>query len=98
MSFMGVPFEEYMREDKAYNLTLFFFHADTLQKYSWTDIKEKNLYLQRYGLRPADMRVLGGDNVVIPFPPDPAMRYMRMTPPYGTYESLLKDSINQTNR
>lgn len=81
-------------EKRVHRFSFIFFHADTLQKYSWSEIQEKNLYLQRYDLRPYDLQ----DFDFISFPPDPAMRYMRMTPSYGTYESLLKDSINQTNR
>ena len=61
-------------------LHYFIIDLDTLNTYSWEEIKEGYKILQRYDLGGRDIESL---NYTIPYPPTEAMRDMKMYPPYG---------------
>ena len=61
-------------------LSVFVFHADTIRKYSWEEIRDSYNILVRYDLSERDVRSF--KNHTIPFPPTGAMRDMKMWPPY----------------
>jgi hypothetical protein len=60
----------------------FIFDADVLENESTQTIVDNYLILQRYELSLDDIQQL---EWVIPFPPTEKMKYMKMYPPYGTY-------------
>ncbi len=60
-------------------LTIYIFHTDTLNKYSWKEVCEDYLVLKRYDLSLEDLKKL---NFKVPYPPSPIMRNMKMYPPY----------------
>ena len=61
-------------------IRIFIFDADTLVKYSWEEISRNYNILQRYDLTLKDMELLKHD---IYYPPTPAMRNIKMWPPYS---------------
>ncbi|RNC63250.1 hypothetical protein D7D25_17530 [Proteiniphilum sp. X52] len=64
-------------------LSIYIFHTDTLNKYSWAIIKEKYMVLKRYDLSLDDLRKL---DYTVPYPPSSAMSNMKMFPPYNKEE------------
>ena len=84
----GVPFGKNESRDCSYNyeyhtndtLCLFIFDANTVNSYSWEEIKTKYLVLQRYDISLSDFRKLNGQ---ITYPPTEAMKEIKMYPPYG---------------
>lgn len=54
--------------------------VDTLNKYSWDEIRSSYNILQRYDLSRSDLRLL---DATIHYPPTEAMRNMKMYPAYG---------------
>ena len=67
-------------------LSVFILHTDTLNSYTWEQIKAKNKYIVRYDLSYDDIvRFATSEDINefnIPFPPTEAMRNMKMWPPY----------------
>ena len=63
-------------------LYLFVLAADTLAKYSWAEIRERNLILVRYDLTYKDIELFSP----LYYPPTPEMRDIKMWPPYSTFE------------
>ena len=61
-------------------IRIFIFDTDTLAKYSWEEISRNYNILQRYDLTLKDMKLLKHD---IYYPPTPAMRNIKMWPPYS---------------
>ena len=61
-------------------LSVFVLHADTIRKYSWEEIRDSYNIIVRYDLSEEDVRSF--ENYTIPFPPNEAMRNMKMWPPY----------------
>jgi len=79
--------EVYVQKMPKDTLSFFFFHADTVNKYSWEIIQRDYKILRRYDLSSQDIRTLysgeKGTYPEIPYPPDERMKNMRMYPPYG---------------
>jgi hypothetical protein len=69
---------EYIADTLVYSV----FDADILENESTQTIVDNYLVLQRYDLSLDDLNQL---EWLLPFPPTEAMKYMRMYPPYGTY-------------
>ena len=61
-------------------LSLFIFDADTLNMYSWEEIRSGYKILQRYDISPEDIKALKYN---IFYPPTEAMKNIKMYPPYG---------------
>ncbi len=64
---------------KTDTISIYIFHTDTLNKYSWKEICEDYLVLKRYDFSLEDLKRLKYN---IPYPPSPIMRDMKMYPPY----------------
>ena len=68
-------------------LSFFFFHSDSLDKYSIEIIQREYKILRRYDLSSQDVITLRnqhGNLSIIPYPPDERMKDMKMYPPYGS--------------
>ena len=70
-------------------VSFFFFHKDTVEKYSWDEIRQNNKLLVRYDIGVRDLAILprytysGGAYVpIVPYPPVESMRAIHMYPPY----------------
>ncbi|MDR3244939.1 MAG: hypothetical protein LBT50_00720 [Prevotellaceae bacterium] len=65
-------------------LSIYYFHPDTLNKYSWKEIQQGYKVLRRYDLSIEDIHSLKNEYDVpeIPYPPTEAMKNMKMYPPY----------------
>jgi hypothetical protein len=72
----------FQNRDNRDTVMFFVFDADVLENESSQTIKDNYLVLQRYDLSLDDVRQL---EWMLPFPPTEKMKYMRMYPPYGTY-------------
>ena len=79
-----LPIEKYFNNIPSDTLSVFYFHADTISKYSWEEIQQDYNILQRYDLSLEDFKRLSDKNgvPVITYPPNEAMKDMRMYPPY----------------
>jgi len=79
--------ETYIEKMPRDTLSVFFFHADTLDKYPKEIIQRDYKILQRYDLSSQDIITLRnkhGNLSIIPYPPDERMKDMKMYPPYGS--------------
>ena len=61
-------------------LSIFIFSSDTLNKYSWEEVRRDYKILKRYDLSHEDCVRL---NFIVPYPPTPTMSRMKMYPKYG---------------
>jgi hypothetical protein len=79
-----LPIKNYFNNIPSDTLSVFYFHPDTLAKYSWEEIQRDYKVLQRYDLSIEDVKMLYNKNNVpkIPYPPTDAMKHMKMYPPY----------------
>ena len=77
--------EEVVTRLSGDTMSVFIFHSDTLNKYSWEEIRSEYMILRRYDLSSDDIVTLFNEYRVpeIPYPPDNRMRNMKMWPPYG---------------
>lgn len=60
-------------------LSIFIFHSDTLNKYSWEEVRDDYKILKRYDLSIQDLEKLDFN---VPYPPSPEMSEMKMYPKY----------------
>jgi hypothetical protein len=76
--------EQILRDIPSDTLSIFYFHSDTLNKYSWEEIQRDYRILQRYDLSIEDIHVLYDqyDIPEIPYPPTEIMKNMKMYPSY----------------
>jgi hypothetical protein len=81
----NIPVEAIVKDISSDTLSIFFFHTDTVQKYSWEEIQQNYNILKRYDLSSDDFqRLLDRNGVpVITYPPTEAMKDMKMYPPYS---------------
>ncbi len=77
--FIRRTWEDFFKDFPSDTLSIYIFHTDTLNKYSWKEICEDYLVLKRYDLSLYDLKKL---NFKVPYPPSPIMRDMKMYPPY----------------
>jgi hypothetical protein len=77
--------EDCIKELSADTLSVYIFHTDTLQKYTWEEVRQDYKILRRYDLSSDDITSLRIKNgaPVITYPPDDRMKNMKMYPPYG---------------
>ncbi|MDO4880740.1 MAG: hypothetical protein Q3983_05620 [Capnocytophaga sp.] len=61
-------------------LSIFIFNTDTLNKYSWEEIRRNYKILKRYDLSIQDLENL---DYKVYYPPTPEMSHMKMYPKYG---------------
>ena len=61
-------------------LSIFIFSTDTLNKYSWEEVRRDYKILKRYDLSYEDCKLL---KFRVPYPPTPTMSRMKMYPKYG---------------
>lgn len=61
---------------------MYILDVDTLDNYSWSEIRDRNLVLARYDLTYKDLDLFP----TLYYPPTPAMRDIKMYPPYTTFE------------
>lgn len=78
---IGMPnkkseFLKYLPKD---TLSIFIFHTDTLNKYSWEEVRNGYKILKRYDLSYKDLEKL---QFKIPYPPSPGMAKMKIYPKY----------------
>ena len=83
------PLDETIKiETPVDTVSIFYFHADTVSKYTWEIIQHDYKILRRYDLSSEDIRTLYGGKrgtyPEIPYPPDERMQDMKMYPPYGS--------------
>jgi hypothetical protein len=80
----NMTYEDDVKGLDADTLSVYIFHADTLQKYTWEQIREDYKILKRYDLGINDIILLKNEYgfPVIPYPPTEAMKNMKMYPPY----------------
>ena len=80
------PLEYFAQMARKDTLSFFFFHADTLEKYSLRELQRDYNILRRYDLSSQDIIILKNERGFpeIPYPPDERMKYMKMWPPYGS--------------
>ncbi len=74
-----IKWEVIFSDKKSDTISIYIFHTDTFNKYSWKEICEDYLVLKRYDLSLYDLKKL---NFKVPYPPSPIMRDMKMYPPY----------------
>jgi hypothetical protein len=79
------PITEWILSLPSDTLSVFFFSQDTLNTYSWEEIKHRYKVLRRYDLSIEDIQKLKNkyDVPEIPYPPDERMKDMKMYPPYN---------------
>jgi hypothetical protein len=81
--YTALPMEDYINDMPQDTLSIYYFHVDTVQKYTWEQIKYNYKILQRYDLSLDDIYALKENNIpVIPYPPSEKMKNMKMYPPY----------------
>jgi len=73
------PVENVFKTYKNDTLSIFFFNRDTLRKYPWETIRKDYNILKRYDLSIQDIQLLDYE---ISYPPNEAMKEMKMYPPY----------------
>ncbi|UZD37510.1 hypothetical protein OL230_06490 [Capnocytophaga ochracea] len=61
-------------------LSIFIFSTDTLNKYSWEEVRRDYKILRRYDLSIQDLELL---DYKVYYPPTPTMSRMKMYPKYG---------------
>jgi hypothetical protein len=79
------PITEWISSLPCDTISVFFFSQDTLNTYSWEEIKHRYKVLRRYDLSIEDIQKLKNkyDVPEIPYPPDERMKDMKMYPPYN---------------
>jgi len=78
--------ESVIRTTPKDTVSIFYFHADTVNKYSWEIIQRDYKILRRYDLSTQDIITLKNKKngiPEIPYPPDERMKDMKMYPPYN---------------
>ncbi len=60
-------------------LSFYIFHADTVKKYKWDEVRDGYKILKRYDLSLQDIKQL---NKSVYYPPTEEMKNMKMYPPY----------------
>ena len=86
VDYPGEPLEEIISLTTPRDtVSIFYFHADTINKYPWEIIRRDYKILRRYDLSPQDICTLKDHQGIpeIPYPPDERMKNMKMYPPYG---------------
>jgi len=61
-------------------LSIFFFDKDTIERYSWEEIRSEYKILCRYDVSAQDIK---RHNYTFSYPPDESMKDIKMYPPYG---------------
>lgn len=74
-----IEWREIFKELPQDTLSIFIFHTDTLNKYSWEEVRNGYKILKRYDLSLQDIERL---NYNVPYPPSPEMAKMKMYPKY----------------
>jgi hypothetical protein len=90
-AFWATP-EEILDRISSDTLSVYYFHPDTLNVYTWEIIQRDYKILRRYDLSIEDIhKFLNKNNVPeIPYPPDDRMKNMKMYPPYKEYQPKRK--------
>ena len=85
--FLHERLEDVIHRTPKDTLSFFYFHADTVNKYSLKILQRDYKILQRYDLSSQDVITLKDryGRPEIPYPPDTRMKDMKMYPPYGSY-------------
>ncbi len=82
-SFTIIRWDDYNKMAAADTFSILIFDVETLNNKSWKEISDNYLVLCRYDLSGQDIKTL---NSVIPYPPSPAMKDMKM---YPSYEEII---------
>ena len=75
----GIPYKRYIQFYGSDTIIIFVFHADTLLKYTWDEVREGYRILKRYDVSWQEMESLNGH---IKYPPTEAEKGIRQFPPY----------------
>jgi len=70
------------RFSKIEKVSIFIFHPDTLNKYTWEEVRESYNILKRYDLSLEDWQNLKSG--IVTYPPTEAMKNIEQYPPYGS--------------
>ena len=73
--------EDRYRFNKIEKLSVFIFHNDTIDKYTWEEVREDYMVLKRYDLSLKDFQNL---DFTVTYPPDEAMKNIEQYPPLGS--------------
>ncbi len=65
---------------KIEKLSIFIFHTDTLDKYTWDEIRDKYMVLKRYDVNFEDFKSVHWQ---VEYPPTEIMKGIEQYPPYG---------------
>ena len=86
------PLEDIVKNTRKDTMSFFFFHADTLNKYTLEELQRGYMVLRRYDLSSQDIITLKNQYGVpeIHYPPDERMKDMKMWPPYGSECNIKK--------
>jgi hypothetical protein len=68
------------RFSKIEKLSVFIFHTDTLNKYTWEEVRDGYMILKRYDMSLDDLKQC---NFTVTYPPNEIMKNVKMHPPYG---------------
>ena len=81
----GIKWEEIYSQFPKDTLSIYIFHTDTLNQYTWEEVRDNYLILNRYDLSLDDLTKLNNKYSVpeIPYPPNERMKNMKIYPPYG---------------
>ena len=89
--YVGEPLDETIKQRMPRDtVSIFYFHADTVNKYPWEIIQRDYKILQRYDLSSQDICTLKDHRGIpeIPYPPDERMKDMKMYPPYNELQIM----------
>jgi len=73
-------YKQFIQSYGSDTIIIFIFHTDTIEKYTWDEIREGYKILKRYDISWQEMEQLNGR---IFYPPTEAMRNIRQYPPFG---------------
>lgn len=79
-TYLKVKYEDFFNAIPSDTMSFFVFDDSIFQNTDWTIIKEQYKVLRRYDMSLQDLKSL---NFRVAYPPTPAMRHMKMFPPYG---------------
>jgi len=78
--YSGTRWEDIFSKKPEGIMSAFIFHTDTLNRYTWEEVRDGYMILKRYDLSLDDLQRL---NFHIYYPPTEAMRNIRQFPPFG---------------
>lgn len=78
-TYLNAKYEDVFNAIPSDTMSIFVFDHSIYQNTNWTTIKEQYKVLRRYDVSLQDLKKL---NFQVAYPPTPAMRHIKMFPPY----------------